>query len=250
MSQVSPGWYRSVRTLRPALPRRQSLDGARRRRPGQSRHRRSRGPAGPGLICGLGAALRPGWSALVRPVRAAGGGRRAAMAGNLRGAVRPGRNGFGAPLRPGVRFGAWLRPVGSANRIGARNGRTPTGAMRPARRDGLGSGGRRVGSPRAADRRPATSGPRAPDNSAGWRRLGSPPEARRRVGTGGRQGQGPARYDAGPHYRQTAGYGQPAAYRDPGYAYARLARPAGSRRRSASSSPASAPCCCCSRCSG
>jgi hypothetical protein len=32
------------------------------------------------------------------------------------------------------------------------------------------------------------------------------------------QGQGPARYDAGPHYGQPAGYGQPAAYRDPGYA--------------------------------
>jgi Protein of unknown function (DUF2510) len=34
------------------------------------------------------------------------------------------------------------------------------------------------------------------------------------------QGQGPARYDAGPHYGRPAGYGQPAAYRDPGYAYA------------------------------
>jgi Protein of unknown function (DUF2510) len=34
------------------------------------------------------------------------------------------------------------------------------------------------------------------------------------------QGQGPARYDAGSHHGQRAGYGQPRSFRDPGYAYA------------------------------
>ena len=49
----------------------------------------------------------------------------------------------------------------------------------------------------------------------GWAGAGGPVAGRDWRAADG--GQGPARYDAGPHYGQPAGYGQP-AYRDPGYA--------------------------------
>jgi Protein of unknown function (DUF2510) len=52
----------------------------------------------------------------------------------------------------------------------------------------------------------------------GWAAAGGPATGQDWRAAG--QGQGPARYDAGPHYGRPAGYGQPAAYRDPGYAYA------------------------------
>ena len=53
----------------------------------------------------------------------------------------------------------------------------------------------------------ASSGAGGPATGRDWRAAG--------------QGQGSARYDAGPQYGQPAGYGQPATYRDPGYDYAK-----------------------------
>ena len=127
--------------------------------------------------------------------RAAVGGRRPRLWRAIgEGAVRPGRNRSGAWLRPGcVGLGARLRPVGGAGTgLGPGAAGLQPGLWRPARRDGLGSGGR--GESAAPGRR--TGGrdvwPRGPgDNPAGWRRLGR----RRRPGdgsglAGGRPGQG------------------------------------------------------------
>jgi Protein of unknown function (DUF2510) len=82
---------------------------------------------------------------------------------------------------------------------------------------GAGSWQPQGGGPAARNEWPQGSGA-TQQGGDGWAAAGGPATGRDWRAAG--QGQGPARYDAGPHYRQTAGYGQPAAYRDPGYAYA------------------------------
>jgi Protein of unknown function (DUF2510) len=54
----------------------------------------------------------------------------------------------------------------------------------------------------------------------GWAATATGGPATGRDWSAADQGQGPATYEAGPHYGQPGGYGQPARYQDPGYGYA------------------------------
>ena len=185
MSQVSPGWYRD-----PSGRFAQRYhDGSRWTEHVADAHGNRDtdapvGQTGPGLICGLGAALaalRPGWSALVRPLRAAVGGRRPRLWRAIC-EEQYGQDVTGSERRhdPGVGLGAWLRPVGGAGTglgpgaAGLQPGPWRPAATRAPRRAGI-RRARGVGSPRAADRRPATSGPRAPAQLSRVATAGPPP---------------------------------------------------------------------------